>query len=303
LRTVPWAGRNPRTPSKSYPQARPADEAGDVELVDLERHRRVVGHGRLRRVHVGELAAHHAPGHLGGREVGDGERTDLVAVAQDRDAVGDRHDLVELVRHVEDRDAVGRQAPDQVEEHLGLAPGEDVGRLVHAQDADLARHRLGDLDHLRLRHRQVAYPPGDRDLGAQGGEQLGGGAAGGRAVDQAEAVRLAAEEDVLLDREVGHQVELLVDEDDPCRLGGVGVGELDRAPFQCDLARARAVVAGEQLHQRRLAGAVLAHQRVDLPGAHVDVDGVEDLDGSEGLAEADAVEDRFVRHRVPPFGR
>ena len=320
LRTRPRSGRSPRTPSNSSVRPAPTSPArpstsprrtcnvtpsakpGHGDVLERERDGGVGGHGALGRVHVGQLAAHHAPRHVGGGEVGGVEGADLDPVAEDGDPVGDRLDLVELVRHVEHRDAVGHQAPDELEQDFGLGAGEHVGGLVHAQDADLARHRLGDLDHLHLRHRQVAHAPRDRDLGPQGVEQGAGAGASRRAIDEAEAVPLAPQRDVLLDREVGDQVQLLVDQDDAGGLGGVGVREADRRAAPADLAAGRREVSGEQLHQRRLAGAVLAQERVHLAGADVDVDRVQDLDGAEGLAEATAFQDGWVRQRAPPSG-
>src|SRR5690606_39149207 len=113
------------------------------------------------------------------------------------------------------------------------------------------------------------------------------------------AVRLAAQEDVLLDRQVGDQVELLVDEHDPGRLRLVRVPERHGRAVQADLARARGQVAGQRLHEGRLAGAFLAHQRMDLAGPDVYVDAVHDLDGSERLAQPDAAENLLGSHAPP----
>ena len=71
------------------------------------------------------------------------------------------------------------------------------------------------------------------------------------------------------------------------------------------------VVAGEHLDQRRLAGAVLADQRVDLARAQVEVDAVEGPGAGERLGQPadaqdragglDAVRDRMRgRHFRPP---
>ena len=53
-----------------------------------------------------------------------------------------------------------------------------------------------------------------------------------------------------------------------------------------DTARVGLVDAGEAFHQRRLAGAVLAHQRVDLAGAQVEVDGAQRVNAGEALSIA-----------------
>ena len=46
--------------------------------------------------------------------------------------------------------------------------------------------------------------------------------------------------------------------------------------------------AVEDLHQRRLAGAVLAEQRVDFACAHLDVDAAQGLHAAEVLGDAAA---------------
>ena len=53
----------------------------------------------------------------------------------------------------------------------------------------------------------------------------------------------------------------------------------------------------EDVHQRRLAGAVLAEQRVHLAAAEVEVDVVVRDDAREALRDAAQLEDRRRRHR------
>ena len=55
---------------------------------------------------------------------------------------------------------------------------------------------------------------------------------------------------------------------------------------QADLAGVGVVDAGDDLHQRRLAGAVLAHQRVDGAALEAELDIVERDDAGKCLADA-----------------
>jgi hypothetical protein len=105
-------------------------------------------------------------------------------------------------------------------------------------------------------------------------------------VDHPAPHRLAAEEDVLGDGPVGEEVELLVDDRDAVVLGVERVVQLDRLAVDGDRARVGAVHAGEDLHQGRLAGAVLADDRVDLARGAGEVDAVQDGDAVEGLDDA-----------------
>jgi hypothetical protein len=61
--------------------------------------------------------------------------------------------------------------------------------------------------------------------------------------------------------------------------------ELDRLAPQPDLPAVRTVEAGEDVRQRRLAGAVLAEQRVDLAGGRLEVDVLVGDDGGEALGD------------------
>ena len=96
---------------------------------------------------------HAVPVHLADR------RGDHVApVAQHGDPVGQRRDLVEPVRDVDDAHAVGRELPDDAEEPRALRRRQRRGRLVHDQDARVERQRLGDLDELLLADAQARDP-------------------------------------------------------------------------------------------------------------------------------------------------
>ena len=78
------------------------------------------------------------------------------------------------------------------------------------------------------------------------------------------APRLAADEDVLGDGQVIHQLEFLMNDPDPSRLRLARIGEGDLLAAVKDCPAVFCIDAGENLHQRRFAGAVLAHQRMDL---------------------------------------
>ena len=98
--------------------------------------------------------------------------------------------------------------------------GQRRGRLVHLDDPGVEADRLGDLHDLLLGHRQAADPLTGADAGdAEAGEQLLGVALHRRGVDGAAAAGLAAEVDVLGDRALRQQVELLEDRRDAGVLG------------------------------------------------------------------------------------
>ena len=177
------------------------------------------------------------------------------------------------------------------------------GRLVHDQDA-------GRRATAPWRSRPAAARrPAGRATRASGSSSMpsrsssrarGGDHARRRSTTSPAMQRLAPEEDVGGDAELRDEVQLLVDDGDarPPRRRGRWRSATGRA-VDPDLAVIVGVHAGEDLHQRRLAGAVLAHQRVHLAGAEVEVDAVERGDAGEALADAARAQQRAPLRASP----
>ena len=91
---------------------------------------------------------------------------------------------------------------------------------------------------------------------------------------------------------------MLVHHPDPGLDRVAGGAEGDRLSVQQDLAGIRAVEPVEDVHQRRLAGAVLAEQRVHLAAPDVEVDVVVGDDARELLADPAHLEDEVVGHHL-----
>ena len=239
----------------------------DHELDDLVHG----GRGRLQRAHVGSVPQHGDP-------------------------VGDVHDLVHAVGDVDDGHAPLPQAAHALEELGALRLRQGRGRLVEDEHLGLLEgQRPGDLHDLGLADRQV--PQGrarvDADLVVVD-ERLG--AAVQVAVGDPQRGGLPAYEDVLRDRQIGHHVELLMDDRD-ARLLGVadGTEPCGRALVLVDAGEG-GVDAGDDLDQRRLPGAVLADEGVDLPWSEVQGDSFESLHAWEGLGDVLHVQARLNCH-------
>src|SRR5699024_2947286 len=86
---------------------------------------------------------------------------------------------------------------------------------------------------------------------------------------------------------------------DPGGLGVGGAAEPAQVAADPHLALVDRVDAGERLDERRLPGAVLTHEGVDLPGEQAEVDAVERLDPREGDRDACHLDNRWCGHRVP----
>ena len=72
----------------------------------------------------------------------------------------------------------------------------------------------------------------------------------------------------------------------PARLGGARIGEAHGRAIDPHVAGVGLDHAGENVHQRRLAGAVLAEQRMDLALAQVEIDAAQRLNAAEALDHA-----------------
>ena len=119
-------------------------------------------------------------------------------------------------------------------------------------------------------------------------DALHGGLGGGvhRAVVEEQAfLLLMAEENVLRDGQVFGEVEFLVDQDHAFVLGFARIGKAVRHAVDREVAFARLLVAGENLHQRGLAGAILAKQADDLARLQRETDAVQHFDKAEALAD------------------
>ena len=174
---------------------------------------------RDERLEVVELAADHL-GHQGvPGQLGDEVLADQGAVAQHGDPVGDLVDLVQEVGDEQDRDARVAQLADHAEELLDLVAVEAGRRLVQDEHLGLEHHGPADRDELLDGDRVGRQQRARVDVHAQAPQVAPGLGVGRPPVDRRAATQLVAEHDVLADRQVGAEVDLLVHGRDAGRLG------------------------------------------------------------------------------------
>jgi hypothetical protein len=168
-----------------------------------------------------------------------------------------------------------------------------VSRADSAVDAGLGVDGAGDLDQLALGDRQGADQGGRAEAGAQPLQHVLAAGQHRLAVDEGAGFGLAAEIDVLRHRQVRRQAQLLVDHGDAELLGGQRPGDRDVLAVEADGAPGIGLVgAGQHLHQGRFAGAVLAHQGMDLARIDGQVHPGQRPHPREGLGDAVHLQDR-----------
>ncbi len=281
------------------------EDAGTREPLDLEQGRADLG--RLLGEEVGDLAADHLRDDLVDTRVDDPVRGDVGAVAHHGDGVAEVEHLVEPVRDEDERAAFVAEAAGDLEEPVDLDAGERRGRLVHDEHLRVERDRLRDLDDLLVGDREALGWAIGVDAHAEPEEHGLDLSAHGLSVDAAESADgLAAHEDVLRDGKVGEEGRLLVDDGDARRLRLGGRREVDVGALEAEDAAVASVEACDDLHERRLARAVLADEGVDGAGSDLDRAGAQRHDGAERLLDAVEQERRRAnagfgggRHRSP----
>ncbi|OPZ04735.1 MAG: hypothetical protein BWZ09_01587 [Alphaproteobacteria bacterium ADurb.BinA305] len=205
-----------------------------------------------------------------------------LAAAQHGGGVAERADLVELVADVEDRAAFVGEPAQGLEELAHRLRREHRGGLVHDQQARVLEQAADDLDALALAHRQGV------DVAARIDRQ----AVALRDLDDAPRERVErrlagqGQGDVFHHGQRLEQREVLEHHADAqaARMRRAGDRDLLALPEHAPAARPGDAV--DDLHQRRLAGAVLAEDGADLARAHDEADVVVGDHRRVGLADA-----------------
>ena len=253
-------------------------------------HQHLAGDVVLGREAVGHLTVDHALDDIVGREILRLVGGDPLAVTHDGDLVGDALDLVHLVGDIDDADALIAQAAHDPEQMLDFFAGQRGGRLVKNEDLGVVGNGLRDLEHLALRNGHGADDRLRIDLDLQIVQNGLGVVVHFFMVDQTALQREAAEPHVFHDAAVEHLIELLMHHGYAVIEGVARAGEIDLLAVHPDGARVLFIDTEQALHERRFAGAVLAHQGVDGAGAQLESGMVQRLDARELLFDIEHFE-------------
>jgi hypothetical protein len=232
---------------------------------------------------------------LGGFRI---DRRHVAAVTQDRDAVADASDLAHAVGNVDDADAACLDLLDQSEKLLGLAVGQRGRRLVENEHGEVGAERLGDLDHLLLGAREKGDALRRTQRKAEAFQDLRRALVQGRLVEHAEGGLFGAQEQVLLHRELRHQ--LLEHGADPQRPGMMDGRQVDSLAAELDPSGVGTQRSGNDRDERRLARTILAEKNVHLARPKLEIDIVQRQDTGKPLGDPFEPEERRVPARQGP---
>ena len=223
---------------------------------------------------------------------------DAAAVPEHRHPVGD---LEHVFQEVGDEDEAGARALETVqhgEQLLDLGRGQRGSRLVQDDDPSPAEEDAAKLDQLLQAERQPAAFGGRVDVDPEPPQvRLGLARHRPPAHYAGTGGRLVAEEHVLGHAQGRDDRQLLVDHADPGGQRIASGAEMDRPPVDTHLAVIAGVDPGDDLHQRRLARAVLAHEAMHLAGQQRKVDARQRGHAAERLADPGQLQDRLASAR------
>ena len=207
------------------------------------------------------------------------------------------------MRNQHDRCPAVAQGLHDPEQLLDFSGRQRRRRFIEDQEPQVSRQRAGDLDELKLGHRQ----PGDQRAGfdrdAKSRERLPRPRDCRLAVHGSERrYGRRAHADVLGDVQVGKKLRVLIDGGD-ARAPRLDRGrEADDFAVQRDLARVGLKDAGDDLDQRGLSSAVLADERVNLAARHLETDVREGVRRAKGLGDASDPKGRLGHGRRSAAG-
>ena len=231
-----------------------------------------------------DLFADHHFGQGGfGRVLGIDGR-DVFAAAQDRNAVGNGENFVELMGDDDDCLAVCAHVLNDGEELFDLLQGQNGGRFVKDEDVRTAVQYLDDLQRLLLRDGHGIDLLIGIDIEAVLCADLTDAA--GNFFFVVSAALIQTENDVFCGGEDVDQLEVLVDHTDLQIVSVLGGANGNGFIVDIDLTGVGVIDTRQHIHQRGFARAVFTEQGQDLTVADIEIDILVCLDGAERFGNA-----------------
>ena len=250
-----------------------------------------------------DVATDHQVGDLAGSGLGGGTGVDEPPVPQHGDGVGNPKHLIHLVRDVKHGDAAGLQRANQCHQPIGLSLRQRARGLVQDEHITLAGESPGDLDQLLVPDPQPPNQPLGIQLAAHLTQPVAGSLAHCAIPQPAPGdPQFPTEEQVRRDGQFLHQVQFLVDDRNPRRLGIAGGVKLRGGSPQLKLAGVSGLHTRKQLHEGAFARPVFPDDRMHRPGLDGQRDAIEGQDSREPHRHIPHLDHRGAGLGVPQPG-
>ena len=242
------------------------------------------------RIELGDLTADHAGDHVVLFHLVDRLRfADDLAVTQDRDAGADAEDFFELVRDKDEGNALLLEAFNNSKQVINFRLSQRGSWFIQNQELHVAGQTLCDLDQLPDAEAECLHDRVDAQIAEADTLEDVLCALSARALVQdvrlAKAVHIA-HQDIFHDGHGTDQRQLLIDHADAEVPRDRRACNFDLFPFPIDAACIRCQRAGENLHERRLTGAVFAEQHMDFAFFNSEADILQGMRRTERLSDA-----------------
>ena len=179
--------------------------------------------------------------------------------------IADLHDFLEAVRNINDGNPGGEQLPHDFEQHLDFRSRKGRRRLIHDQNPQVVLDQISrDLNHLLLPDTKVTDNRVRINLMLQPAHDRFSAFSVGSIVKERPVLLFMAHENVLVNCHRRKKTQLLMDDSNSFRPGGVRILKADFLTVHVHLAGGRLLDPCNNLHQGRFSSAVLADQHIDL---------------------------------------
>ena len=218
----------------------------------------------MRRKFVLQLPSHHQFNQGLAAKLGSSLGADVLSIPENHDSVRNLVHFLQPMTDVYDAQPLAPQFADDFEEAIHFLGRERRARLIHHQKPRILRKGLGDLHDLLLRDCHVPTALFRIDHRAEALKELKGAAPLLPRIDESRLHLLLPQKDILPRAQVGHQVELLVNNPYSRLLARVGRGKFGRAPVDQDSSPGGRMRSPEDFDESAFARPILSQQRKNL---------------------------------------
>ena len=200
---------------------------------------------------------------------------------------------------VDDTNAGFLQLVNEGKQIVDLSIGQNRGGLVQNQDLGIIiRERLSDLNHLLLCNRQGSDLGLGVDSQVEAVQQLLGTAVLFSLIQEKSLGGLTADEDIVCNSQVLHQVQLLVNNTNTSVLCVLGSIDFDLLAEILNGTAVLGVDTGQNLHQCGLTGAVFADQAHDFTAADLKLSIIQRVNTGEVFLNALHLQNNFAHSNI-----